>query len=548
MTHCQIIHIKEKKMKKKILFICLMVSLLFVVFALSVNAQSTNEFAPTPETIPGIDLSEMSTDTTARVVIVDANGAYHTYPAQYVVSSNTKFYYNFKPINDALKTSYTKNSVVRIEVPDEITIATKTGDLCSCTNLVEIKFSPNSQLHTLEYGCFYNNRKLEKLNIPKNVKTIGELIINYSTLKELVFDDGFNAVLPRDSFVGATGVKKVVFSNQMTTVGIQALNDTLGEELEEFYMGASLMDLGAENMSYVKQSVKLYVPAQFLSEVDEITMNTYSWWASSACLPTGVIFFTGTKDQAQALMDKSTYDRVFAPNAALVKWDSGKSDDSYVPASGWTIVYDYNKCKAFYDNEHLEDTNPCLIECTRCGMADLDPNGQHSFTDKITYEDYYSNGTLSKTCATENCPYHTSPLVDNTLSPLFTFLGFSSNGVDIAVGYTVNIDAYNAFVEHGNALASFGVVGYIPSVENPNPLNAGASGVELVEPEYTIQASIPAIYSGFDFIIRGFNVTDSISLVMCAYIYDGSKIIYLGSGTQSTNATTITISNGQLVA
>ena len=88
-------------MKKKILFICLMVSLLFVVFALSVNAQSTNEFAPTPETIPGIDLSEMSTDTTARVVIVDANGVYHTYPAQYVVSNNTKFYYNFKPINNA---------------------------------------------------------------------------------------------------------------------------------------------------------------------------------------------------------------------------------------------------------------------------------------------------------------------------------------------------------------------------------------------------------------------------------------------------------------
>ena len=176
-------------MKRKALLTILFAATFCLLFVIGICAATTNEFADTPEKIDGIDLTNMNTDTTSRVVIVDANGEYHTYPAQYVVSNNTKFYYNFSPINTALGTSYNKHSVIRIEVPDNILIATNCGDLSQTNNLVEIKFSPSSQLHTLEYGCFYANKKLEKVNIPKKVTTIGTLIINNSTLKELVFMD-----------------------------------------------------------------------------------------------------------------------------------------------------------------------------------------------------------------------------------------------------------------------------------------------------------------------------------------------------------------------
>jgi hypothetical protein len=217
-------------MKKKAFITIFLVLAMLAAFACVSLAATTNEFGEV-ETITGIDLTDMNTDTTSRVVIVDKDGGYHTYPAQYVVSNNTKFYYNFKPINDALGTSYNKHSVIRIEVPDNILIATNCGDLSQTDNLVEIKFSPSSELHTLEYGCFYANKKLEQVNIPPKVTTIGTLIINKSTLKELVFMDGFSAVLPYDSFSGASGVQRVVFSNQMTTVEDRALNSTLGESL-----------------------------------------------------------------------------------------------------------------------------------------------------------------------------------------------------------------------------------------------------------------------------------------------------------------------------
>ena len=163
-----------------------------------------------------------------------------------------------------------------------------------------------------------------------------------------MFNDGFCAVLPKDSFKGATGLRKIVFSNQMTTVEDRALDSTLGEELEEFYMGASLKDLGTNNMAWVKQSVRYYVPAQFLSEVDKITMETFSWWNSSACLPSGVVFFTGTQEQVNALIAKSTYDRFFCSTAELVEWNSDIADGDYASLNSWRIVYNYGVCNAFY--------------------------------------------------------------------------------------------------------------------------------------------------------------------------------------------------------
>lgn len=545
-------------MKKKILLICLMVSLFVVVFALSTSAATTNEFSSTVETIDGINLEGMNSDTTSRIVLYDGK-EYHTYPAQYIVTEATTITFNFNKINNALSAqgkniSYNRHSVIRIEVPANITNSGECSWLSENDNLVEIFFPKNSQLKTIPRGSFYSNEKLEKINIPASVTEItGNQHFNGDiALKYVTFDDGCQiTTLPDRMFQNCASLETLVIPNSVTT--IEAFCFTGTKKLTSLTLSANLINFGGKNFPWIQykdEIFKIYAPDTFLANNEKITAPVYDKEGTFTTYPSSMysvcIYFCGDKDDIDALIAKSEYDKF--TNANLVEWDPSKSDDEYGALNTWTVVYNYSECKAFYDNEHLEDTNPCLIECTRCDMAEVDPNGQHSFTDKITYADYYSNGTLARTCATENCPYHTNPLVDNSIAPLFTYLGFSSNGIDITVGYTVNLDAYNAFVEHGNALASFGVVGYIPSVENANPLNASESGVELVEPEYTIHASIPTIHSGFDFIIRGVNATDSISLVMCAYIYDGSKIIYLGNGTQSENATTITVSNGQLVA
>ena len=523
-------------MKRKLLITMLLALALCFVFVLGVCAATTNEFGAV-EKIDNIDLTDMNTDTLARVVIVDANGQYHTYPSQYVVSNNTKFYYNFKPINTALGTSYNKHSVVRIEVPDNITIATNCGDLSQTNNLVEIKFFPTSELHTLEYGCFYANKKLEKLNIPKKVTTIGTLIINNSTLKELVFDDGFSAVLPKDSFKGASGVERVVFSNQMTTLEDRAIDSTLGEQLKEFYFGAGLKDLGTNNMAWVKQSVKFYMPAQFLSEVDTITMETFSWWSSSACLPTGVIFYTGSEAQMQALIAKSTYDRVISSKATLVEWDSSKTDDEYVPSSGWTIVYGYNKCKAFYGNEHDEQAlNSCQFGCTRgCGTIALLENPEHEYSLNVTYGgesviDYYKSINILEAC--KNCSHEK---VNLDISPLFTDKGYSVdlNSVGVCQSFKIDLDAIALYKQYVDSSFEYGVVA---SVNNTSPIALENDKVNVVGRALVSKMS-DTEYSLFNVKVVGIPADkENETIVGCAYAVDRGQIYYLSENKTTKEA------------
>lgn len=493
-------------MKRKILFLIAVMAMVACFMALGASAATTNEFGE-PEEIPNINLTEMNTDTVARVVIMAGENEFHTYPACYIVSNNTKFQYNFKPINDALGTSYNKHSVIRIEVPDNITIAANCGDLSQTNNLLEIKFSPTSELHTLEYGCFYANKKLQKLNIPKKVTTIGTLIINNSTLEELVFDDGFCAVLPKDSFRGAIGLKKMVFSNQMTTMEDRAFDSTLGESLQEFYMGASLLDLGTNNISYVKQSVKYYVPAQFLSQVDKITMETFSWWSSSACLPTGVIFFTGTEEQAAALIAKSTYDRVFCSTAELVKWNSDIDDNEYVPQKGWRIVYDYGVCNAFY-------------------------GGEHQMTGDVTANvvDFFTEIKVGDLCTREGCGVGTT---EKVIAPIFENLGFSTSEMpdmtgksSITLGYKINYDAYEEYSEYGTfefglVLSAVEVVGNEPLViENGQVVKANQRVLTVKQSEL--------ICDYVDFKLIGIDPSfNGKELIMSMYTYNGREIDYL---------------------
>ena len=515
-------------MKRKILITVMLSIALCLLFAVGVCAAATNEFGAL-ETIPNIDLTDMNTDTTSRIVLVDANGVYHTYPAQYVVSNNTKFYYNFKPINDALGASYNKHSIIRIEVPDNILIATNCGDLSQTNNLVEIKFSPNSQLHTLEYGCFYANKKLEKLNIPPMVTTIGTLVINNSTLKELVFMDGFSATLPKDSFKGASGVEKVVFSNQMTTMEDRALDSTLGEKLKEFYFGANLKDLGTNNMAWVKQSVKFYIPAGFLDNAETITMETFSWWSSSACLPTGVIFYTGSMEQMQKLVAKSTYDRVISPKATLVEWDSTKADSEYVPTSGWTIVCNYNKCKAFYNDTHEEQVlNSCQFGCARgCGAVELLENPVHDYAKTVLYGegtaiDYYKTITVCEACA--NC----KTAKDNVISidPLFVNKGYSIDLTDVGIvqGFSINLEAIESYKQNVSAGFEYGLVA---SLDAEAPLSV-ANG-KVSPSSLTVVAKMPD--DSFKFLeikVVGIKAEyQDTQIVCCAYAYENGTVYYV---------------------
>lgn len=513
-------------MKKKLLFTLCLIALFCLVLSFSIFAADTNEFGEL-ESIDGIDLTNMNEDTNARVVLVDSDGVtYHTYPARYVVTNATKFAYDFTRIKNANGVEYTKNSVVRIEVPDNILIAPNCGVLSQTSNLVEIKFSPNSQLTTLEYGCFYNNKKLQKLNIPKYVKTIGTLIINGSSaLEELIFDDGFSAVLPVDSFIGSTNIKIVKFSNQMTTIDKKAFFGSFSN-LTTLYAGANLADFGEAaivdghasdggNFSYTDGPISIYASEKLFADLETIERGRLNGWTSERLIK-GVIFYTGTKEQAQALINKAESDTPIFTNATLVEYDSAVADSEYIPTSGWNIVYNYNKCKAFYDNLHNVSDEKIL---------------------SFAGERYLSELTVATGCS-RNCGHIVS---SETIDSLFVCKGYSVSKSSILQGFAINRDLIEKY-EQVFGKFNFGLVAAVSNAElntdtgnlistNGEPANQKVAYVDFTNRSYDI----------FEMKISGLANYADTKLYCCAYAIIDNKVVYFDNDKALDNANATTL-------
>ncbi|MBQ7761680.1 MAG: leucine-rich repeat protein [Clostridia bacterium] len=513
-------------MKKKLLFTLWLSTLFCLILSFSAFAADTNEFGAL-ESIDGIDLTDMNEDTNARVVLVDSDGVtYHTYPARYVVTNATKFAYDFTRIKNANGVEYTKNSVVRIEVPDNILIAPNCGVLSQTSSLVEIKFSPDSQLTTLEYGCFYNNKKLQKLNIPKNVTTIGTLIIkNSSALEELVFDDGFSAVLPADSFTSSTNIKIVKFSNQMTTIDKKAFHSSF-TNLSVLYAGENLADFGAAavvdaygsdggNFSYTDGPISIYASEKLFANLETIERGRLNGWTGTR-LVKGVIFYTGTKEQAQALIDKAQSDTPIFTNATLVEHDTAIADSEYIPTSGWNIVYNYNKCSAFYGNEHTVSDEKLI---------------------SFDGEKYLSEMTVSTGCS-RNCGHIVS---SETVDSLFVCKGYSVSGSSILQGFAINRNLIEKYEQIFGKI-NFGLVAAVSRAElNTDTGNLISADGTVANQKVAFVDMTDRSYDIFEMKINGLTDYADTELYCCAYAIIGNNVAYLDNDKTLDNASATTL-------
>ena len=491
---------------KKLIFFVVIAALMCCLMAFGVSAATTDEFG-TAESLNNIDLTGMNTDTAARVVILTSTG-YRTFPSSYVVTDSTTFCFNFKPISDALGETVNKASVIRIEIPSNILVMPAYGatTVSQSSTLREIKFLPDSQLTTLGYGCFFQNTNMQRLNIPKNVNSISTLVVNKSKIEEIVFEDGFCAPIPKDSFCGVSGLKKMVFSNQMTTIADGAFDSTLGEQLEEFYVGM-VKDVGVNNMAYAKRSLKIYAHSNFLSELDVIERSTFTWWNGNS-LPKGVVFYTGTYDQVMALVKKSTPDSIVFVNPTVVEWNPEMADDDYMPASGWVVVYNYNLCNACYQGQHVM-------------------TGEQS----VVVTDYFSQIKIGDICTREGCGMGTTTA---TINPVFEFLGYSysqiadANGKHgVTMGYKINYGAYNELLAYGSY--EYGFVASAVDVTGKTPLAIVDGEVVAANAEKTIVTKQSAFAHNYvDVKVTGLDASkNGRELVMTMYVFDGKTISYL---------------------
>ena len=136
-------------MKKKLLITALIVVAMVCMLAVSVSAAAPVPQKPTLDVSFGEDVttipdfvapSELYLNTDERVLLVDENGNYVTYPTYYVTKNQTTFDFDFSKLNAAQSIQYDKKCVVMVEIPDGVTTISNsyfagTGNFPKCVSV-----------------------------------------------------------------------------------------------------------------------------------------------------------------------------------------------------------------------------------------------------------------------------------------------------------------------------------------------------------------------------------------------------------------------------
>ncbi len=489
-------------MKKKLLLITLMAALLVCALAIFANAAAPMPSKPDlgvsfgeVTTIDGFTApSELYVGTTERVLLVDENGNYATYPTYYVTKDNTTFDFDFSKLNGAQSIQYTKKSVVMVEIPNGVTTISGsyfagTGNFPAC---VSVQF-PGT---VTSYGnnLFQTNSVIRVVEMMdgKEPITIGDGIFgsNWST--------------------GTTKLEYVKFPNNLVSIG----NSTFGKSHanKTIIFGANLQSIGTgffgESTPDNKETF-LYVSDNFFknTEIFKNLFGGYDQYHNNLLKIT--MFYTGSQEQAQALVDKglAVQTGYIWSNLQMVSAENYERD-TYKPArNSLILVYGVDKCDVFY--------------------------GGHSFKgeDEVVLNSYFEGFGIGDTCA--NCK---KTEIKESFGSMFSYLGYSCTEVPIggklsmSQFYGINKENIAKYEELTGTKVTYGVV--IASVENPFDEEYVNSNKVIIAEQWRLSLDYANV------MVSGITEeTAAFGVLFCMYVNDGGNIYYLDGGKTNEAAT-----------
>ena len=378
---------------------------------------------------------------------------------------------------------------------------------CYTYSLKTVTFAPNSKLTRIDQFAFYDSN-IEEIQFPDSLVAVNQnLFRSCDNLKVIRFGTGFKYFENVDNNGNATTNHH---SLTHTANGIQ----------------------------------EVYIPASFYQEKPGVNYRVS--YAFDGC-SNAKFFFVGTKEQLD----------ISIANFINSEWTTGASENNYIVSaynankivswaeysknpenySGRYIIVDYNKCDAFYESVHLDDTNPCVINCDRCGAYGVaKENPVHNIATTIKYVSFDKAGIKTIGCINEGCAHGTS----EDAVALFVNLGYSSSeyGVGgIAVGFTVNKDAITEYETITKEVVGYGVFATLKDTIGKNDIFMqdgtivpGVISVEMTGYEYSV------------FEIKLTGITDErkdIEFAIGAYVVttkdENKEYSYLQGGTPNEN-------------
>ncbi|MBO4983151.1 MAG: leucine-rich repeat protein [Clostridia bacterium] len=496
-------------MKKKILFLLIAVTLLCLL-AISVSAESYTPTFGSVITIDGIGEPTIL-DKTSRVVMTDGK----TYPAYYILNDSTSFSPNFNKLNNALKdlgqdASYSRATVKALEIPEGII------NLPPCYNAGGF-FQGDKYTPTIEY-----------LRLPSSLETMGDAAIyRINTLKVIDNFENTKVVDVPTRLEGLSSLQYIHLPNTVKTIPGGAFKECTS--VEYIILGASIEEINTQAFLYAgknsgKSSLKIYVSNTLL-----MVKNAYGDGPLQGSNAVVELYYTGTLDDVgMQQMINGTGIKKGASSWATVD-ASAKDFDKNATYTQNTIIYNFNKCDAFFGGVHTgEEINGCQVSCKNCGNTQEKVNPQHE--NKVFKEaselGYFGNITFTTSC--ENCG---KVELTETYSALFEYLGYSTASFgesrSIVCGYNVNKEEIKAYQKYASDFEFGVIVAVNKSVEDeisPKPGELGVVSVSLSS----------LIHDYFDIKVIGIDEQNlDTQIVLCAYVIENDEIYYLYNNTTS---------------
>ncbi len=375
-------------MKKKILLIAMMVSILACFFALSVSAEAITYDGQEIELVNNLGDPSWYTGTTASkitdkesiVILKDANGSLTAYPSYYVFryiiegstvrvnwADQNGVDYSFINENDGK--NYQAGSLYYVELPYGITLLTNAnlwGDGKKEPNVVEFAFPDSVTL--IQNNAFTQVSACKKITMSKNLKTIEMWAFYNSTNLETV-------VFPKDCAVESidkgtfSGCSKLANINLENCTSLKALGDGALQScraIDRLALPDSLETIGFQAF-YDLGEIELasdYLPKS-LKTVDQYFLNSCKLKNSILYFPQG---FT-------SLTARYCFAGSFEPETSLALVFLGKMTSVNLSDTSLTTFLDKGSQKpiklVFAQNEHSDLFGPIV--------STVDYNGQKGF-------------------------------------------------------------------------------------------------------------------------------------------------------------------------
>jgi len=491
-------------MKKKFILMMATIAILACLFAISVSAA-----APIPEkpdlgvdfgTVESIDgftpPSQLYVGTTERVLLTDGNGAYVTYPTYYVTKDNATFDFDFSKLNEAQAVQYTKQSVVMVEIPKGVTTISNsyfagTGNFPLC---VSVQF-PGT---VTSYGSstFSTNSVIRAVECLDGTEPV--------TIGDSMFGGAWNG--------GANMIGYVRFPNNLVSIGNNTFGKTKGSS-KVIILGANLKTVGTGFFGEGTPNTTdtfLFVSDNFFKDADLFSnlFGSHAPYHGNQLRIT--LFYTGSQAQAQSLVDRGLEVQTgYVWSKATLVSASEYAYETHKPKSdvSITIVYDYEKCDAFY--------------------------GGHAWkgTEDVIFNSYLEPIGIGDSCA--NCGKGD---VKETIAPIFEWKGYSASTFGdtyaITQGYVINRNALERYKEFAGDIE----IGLVATVN-------------LQGSELTLDFNSESVLSykfnqmKHDYIeIKATGIPEANKdtlVVFCAYVKNGGSVYYLDNNKTGTTVSGI---------